>query len=401
MIPGMGGETAFQRYQTQIYEQIGEPQRRKIENFMDHCCMEAEEITDGDIEELYEMAGMVDPDGRLGLVEMLDKLDVGAVGLKDRRIALRAKGTIEGYLRQTWYGKNADVDNRPRNAVADAVAEGLERLREESLEDYLMEHPEYGKREEIEDQNVQKKIKDMEAMIIELKQDLTLRDQLIEKLKGEVERITSGAGRSLISMEKEPEREINTGEMKEVPGMVKEEVLEFKTDRYWKLEYREDSPSEVNLEYTLVPPEKFDSYIPLRVSVENEEGGRRVGLIQFDVHFSGKEHYEMFFNRLRSVISGYLDKGEVVTTIPVRDSFTKDMDFYPRMEGGEVSRVQIGKIDVRHFREDCFLTFTLGSSYLRYFVWLPRDSLPEFLGDIGDLVEMVMKTGSAPERTER
>jgi len=135
--------------------------------------------------------------------------------------------------------------------------------------------------------------------------------------------------------------------------------------------------------------------------VENEEGGRRVGLIQFEVHFSGKEQYDAFFNRLRSVISGYLDKGEAVTTIPVRDSFTKDMDFYPRMEGGEVSRVQIGKIDVRHFREDCFLTFTLGSSYLRYFVWLPQDSLPEFLGDIGDLVEMVMKTGSAPDRTER
>jgi len=397
MIPGMNiGESAFQRYQTQVYQQIEEALRRKIENFMDHCCMEADGITDTDIEELYEMAGLVDPDGKIGLVEMLDRMDVGAVGLKDRLTAIKAKGPIEGYLRETWYGKETDVDNRPKSAVAGAITEGLERFREESVEDFLRDHPEYSKKESIDDQGMLKKMNDLEAMIIELRNELSLRDQAIEKMKGEIERFSTEKGEKGQTISPVPPKAPETPKISKLEG-----ILKFKTDRYWKVGYVDDNYSEVDLESNLTPPENFEGYIPLRMSVENEQGGRRTGLIQFELHVSGKEHYEMFFNRLRSTMSEYLKKGEVNNTIPVHETFTQDMDFYPRMEGGEVWRMQIGKIDVRHFREDSFLTFTLGPSYLKYFVWVPKDSLQEFMEDVADLLEMVVKTGSAPERREK
>ena len=58
-------------------------------------------------------------------------------------------------------------------------------------------------------------------------------------------------------------------------------------------------------------------------------------------------------------------------------------------------RLQIGKIDSRHFREDAVLAVTLGDGHLRYSIFVKREDLEAFLENVSDLVEIILKSGEA------
>ena len=379
MIPGMNsGETAFKRYQEQVHRQIEEPLRRKIEHFMDHCCMEAEGITNTDIEELKEMAALMDPDEQIGLLRRIEDMDTGASGLKDRQTALTAKGIIEGYIRSTWY-----EENRPRSTTADAIEQGLQHFRENSYEDFIKEHPEAAPKTTINEENLLKQIKDLSNSLEELRQNN-------EKMMQEMNKLRAINGQEIESPIPEPENAQNVSKI-----IRNENLLKFRTERSWLVSFLDEEYKEIDLEYAIKAPESFDGYIPLRISIENEDGGRRVAMMQFDVHVSGKEQYEMLFNRLRGIITQYLLTGEVDTSIPLHEDFSEKMNFYPKLEGGDIWRLQIGKIDPRHFREDAVLAVTLGDGHLRYSVFVKREYLETFLDNVSDLVEIILKSGEA------
>lgn len=377
MIPGTNsGETAFKRYQEQVHQQIEEPLRRKIEHFMDHCCMDAEGITSTDIEELKEMAGLMDPEEEIGLLGKIEDMDTGTSGLKDRQTALTAKGIIEGYIRSTWY-----EENRPRSTAADAIEQGLQHFRESSYDDFVKEHPEAAQKTRINEESLVKQIKDLEGMVLELK-------QANEKMAQEMNELRAFRGQKAESPVPMP------GNAQDPPKIVrKEDLLKFRTERTWLVNFRDENYTEVDMEYDVKAPESYSGYVPLRISIDNEEGGRRVAMMQFDVHVSGREPYDLLFHRLRGVLTQYLLTGEVNTSIPVHESFSERMSFYPKLEGGDVWRLQIGKIDIRHFRENCFLFVHLGESYLRYSLKVNKDELQAFLDNISDLAEMTLKSG--------
>ncbi len=386
MIPGMNsGETAFKRYQEQVHQQIEEPLRRKIEHFMDHCCMDAEGITSTDIEELKEMAGLMDPDKMIGIIKLIEDMDTGAAGLKDRQTAMTAKGIIEGYIRSTWYEKN-----RPRSTTADAIEQGLRHFRESSYDDFIREHPEAAQKTTINEESLLKKIKDLESIMMELRQNNEKTMQETRELRASIDQKAESSPKD------EPEITQNA------PKIIKDEsLLKFKTERTWLVSFRDDNYTEIDLEYSMKAPESYTSYIPLRMSIENEDGGRRVAMMQFDVHVSGKEQYDMLFNRLRGIFTQYLLSGEVDTNIPVHESFGERMTLYPKLEGGDVWRLQIGKTDSRHFRESSFLLVYLGESYLKYSVKIRRDDLQAFLDNVSDLAEMTLKSGEEEKEKMR
>ncbi len=378
MIPGMNsGETAFKRYQEQVHHQIEEPLRRKIEHFMDHCCMEAEGITNTDIEGLKEMAGLMDPDEEIGLLKKIMEMDTGTTGLRDRRTALTAKGIIEGYIRATWY-----EENRPRSTTADAIEQGLRHFRENSYEDFLKEHPEAAQGKTINEENLLKQIRDLSNALEELRQKNENMSQEMDKLMA----ILNDRNAGLPVVGPEPVRD--------APKAIRNEnLLKFKTERTWLVSFRDEEYKEIDLEYVMKAPGTYERYIPLRISIENDDGGRRVAMMQFDVHISGKEQYDLLFNRLRAIITQYLLTGDVDTDIPVHEDFSEKMSFYPKLEGGDVWRLQIGKIDSRHFREVAILTIALGEGHLRYPVSMKREDLETFMENASDLVEMVLKSG--------
>ena len=379
MIPGMNsGETAFKRYQEQVHHQIEEPLRRKIERFMDQCCMEAEGITNTDIEGLREMAGVMDPDKQIGLLSMLEQMDTGASGLKDRRTALTAKGIIEGYIRATWY-----EENRPRSTTADAIEQGLRHFRENSYDDFIKEHPEATQRTTINEESFVKQIKDLEGMVLDLKQANEKRAQEMNELKTI---ILSSRNAELPVAGPEPAKDATK-------AIRNENLLKFRTERTWLVSFLDEEYKEIDLEYVMKAPGTYEGYIPLRISIENDDGGRRVAMMQFDVHISGKEQYDLLFNRLRAIVTQYLLTGDVDTDIPVHEDFSEKMGFYPKLEGGDIWRLQIGKIDSRHFREVAILTITLGEGHLRYPVSMKREDLETFMENASDLVEMILKSG--------
>jgi hypothetical protein len=340
--------------------------------------MEAEGITNTDIEELKEMAALMDPDEQIGLLRRIEDMDTGASGLKDRQTALTAKGIIEGYIRSTWY-----EENRPRSTTADAIEQGLQHFRENSYEDFIKEHPEAAPKTTINEENLLKQIKDLSNSLEELRQNN-------EKMMQEMNKLRAINGQEIESPIPEPENAQNVSKI-----IRNENLLKFRTERSWLVSFLDEEYKEIDLEYAIKAPESFDGYIPLRISIENEDGGRRVAMMQFDVHVSGKEQYEMLFNRLRGIITQYLLTGEVDTSIPLHEDFSEKMNFYPKLEGGDIWRLQIGKIDPRHFREDAVLAVTLGEGHLKYSIFVKREDLETFVENISDLVELVLKSGEA------
>ncbi|MEM3845799.1 MAG: hypothetical protein QXU98_08860 [Candidatus Parvarchaeota archaeon] len=377
MIPGTG-ETAFKRYQEQVHNQIEEPVRRKIEKFMDHCCMDADGITDDDVEMLKEMAGLMDPSGDRGLLERIEKMDTGVHGLKDRQTALTAKGIIEGYIRSTWYD-----ENRPTSTTADAISSGIERIQRTSYEEYAKEHPDIarGSAPSLADENILKKISDLEKVISDLREEN-------EKVKSEIMEIR--AAKEMIiphSMSAAPEKK---------PAPAKEAAfLDFSTDDYFRVVVKEDETLDVtfNVEY----PKDYAGYQYLRMYIENEKNRRRVALNEFQVHVRDKESYDVLFSRIKSVVSEFLSQRSVKTDIRISEEYDDGMSFYPKLENGAVWRIGIGKVDARHFEGDGFVVISLGQSYIRYEVVMGKEYLPRFVDDLSDLIELILKSGEKEE----
>ena len=272
--------------------------------------------------------------------------------------------------------------NRTGSTTADAIEQGLRHFRENSYEDFLKEHPEAAQGKTINEENLLKQIRDLSNALEELRQKNENMSQEMDKLMA----ILNDRNAGLPVVGPEPVRD--------APKAIRNEnLLKFKTERTWLVSFRDEEYKEIDLEYVMKAPGTYEGYIPLRISIENDDGGRRVAMMQFDVHISGKEQYDLLFTRIRAIITQYLLTGDVDTDIPVHEDFSEKMGFYPKLERGDIWRLQIGKIDSRHFRGVAILTITLGEGYLRYLVSMSREDLETFMENASDLVELVLKSG--------
>ncbi len=377
MIPGMNsGDTAFKRYQEQVHQQIEEPLRWKIDRFMNFCCMESEGISNWDIEFLYEMAGIMDPDGNIGLIDMLNEKNIGPVGLRDRETALSMKGIIEGYIRATWY-----EENKPRSQVADTIDQRLEETIKTSYEDYAKEHPEIAQKASLETENVAKQIKDLQDALTDLE----------EKYRKAIEEISDMRTSNI--RRNEPKEEKRT----EVITDTKTEkgILAMEIPRSWKVAVKDND--EIDLETGTSYPDNFEGFIPFKFFIDNDSG-RHIAMMQYEIHVKGKEEYDNLWNRLKNLIIQFLLNGKIETNIPLNTSFNERMDYYPRLENGEIRRILVGKIDTRHFKGEGTLIIKLGSSFISVAIKMERNDIPAFVDNFADLLEMIIS--SSEERKE-
>ena len=386
MIPGFGstGDSVYGHHLDFLNERV-QPIVDFISEYLKTLGQDGEQITSEDKSGLRFCASFADglegviPGKEEGFTTYLDYLDENPPGLDDRATF----ETARGYIYSSLPHKAIEV-RKPTNERSEALLKEAKMKMDSNREEWIRTNPE--------------KVKDIlgfrgpEENLRKVEEIVQSLPSLVSKLvKEEIEkRSPVPATQQVIKTELEKE---------EKPAQVLPPLyLEYHSNpRYWSVETKNKSP---NIEAGVIYPEGMLSSIPLSILISDEKSGSNVASVEYEVNMANIEAYETLFNRLKFVISEFLDArndGDLVTDLMLRQP-TEASTWVPvTKEDGRPLR-KASTVEIERLAGDAVLEVRLGSSFMRVGISfmvdrkIVKENVTRFLEDISRVTEMVLRT---------
>ena len=386
MIPGFGstGDSVYGHHLDFLNERV-QPIIDFISEYLKTLGQEGELITSEDKSGLRFCASFADglegiiPGKEEGFTTYLDYLDENPPGLDDRATF----ETARGYIYASLPHKAIEV-RKPTNERSEALLKEAKMKMDSNREEWIRTNPERVK-EILGLKGPEENLRKVEEMVQSL-------PSLISKyVREEIEkRIPPPAAQETAKNEQVKEEKA----AQVLPPL----YLEYHAKpRYWSVETRNKSP---NIEAGIVYPDGSLSGIPLSILILDEESGSNVASADYEVNIANIEAYEALFNRLKFVISEFLDArndGDLVTDLMLRQP-TEASSWVPvTKEDGRPLR-KASTVEIERLGEDAVLEIRLGRSFMRVGISfvvdrkIVKENAARFLEDVSRVTEMVLRT---------
>lgn len=384
MIPGFGntGDSVYGHHLDFLNERV-QPVIDFISEYLKTLGQEGEQITSEDKSGLRFCAAFADglegiiPGKEEGFTTYLDYLDENPPGLDDRATFETARGYIYSSLPH-----KAIEERKPTNERAKVLEEERKMLMESNREEWIRTNPERVR--EILG------IKGQDETAIKVEGILQSLPSIIRNLVREELKKENGN-------EAQPVQERD--KQKEGTDQLPPLHLEYHAKpRYWTVDTKERAP---NIEVGIVYPEGEMKGIPLSILLRDDETGMTVSSVEYPVNVSSLEAYERLFNRLKYVMSEFLDArngGDLKTDLVLRQPTGASAWQPVTVEDGRPLRKASTVETDRLTGGDTVLEIKLGESFMKVGVSfqtgrkVKKENVGRFIDDISKIAEMVLRT---------
>ena len=358
-----------------------------VSRYLMELGQDGESITKTDIEGLYFCASFADSlEGRIhrgeeGYVSELDALDEHPPGLSERLTFEIARGDISGALPH-----KAIEERRPMSQTAEALKEERRMKMESNREEWIRTNPELV--------NKILGITDREDLSNKIESALQSIPGLVKKLMEEEIK----KSQAVPSTSKESPKEI--AEIGQKSCVLPPLHLEYHVDsRYWLVDTNKKTKTP-NVEPGIVYPDDFSTELPLSIQITDEKSKATVASVEYRVRVLNLEGYETLYNRVKFVISEFLDgknDGNLVTDLIIREPSERSLWMAITKNGGRPFRAA-SVTQVENLKDDAVLEIRLGNSYVRTRVsFKDNKNVARFTEDISRILEMVLRTSEIIE----
>ena len=383
MIPGFGstGDSVYGHHLDFLNERV-QPIIDFISEYLKTLGQEGEAITSEDKDGLRFCASFADgldgtvPGKEEGFLTYLEYLDATPPGLDDRSIF----ETARGYIYSSLPHKAIEV-RKPTNERSETLKEERKMKMDSNREEWIKTNPE--------------KVKEILGLKSQ-EEGLSRIESLLQSLPAMIGTMVEEEIKKR-SVPPQASIEIKPGPVKEAVSSISLPPLHLEyhaKPRYWTVNTnrRTNTP---DIEAGIIYPDGPLSDLSLSILITDEDSKVNVASVEYKVKVLNLEAYEILYNRLKFVISEFLDAerdGDLVTGFLIREPNDSSLWAPITKDGGRPFRVA-SVVEADMMKGDGILEVRVGNSYFRMGISIAaKEDITRFTEDISRIVELVLRT---------